>query len=81
MITLSTLAGQNVNNFPSLRAVAFFCDGLTDDELWELSFVDVAKMRLISWITVRAEIEKIKRLRRIVPVDHKNASTGLKMPL
>ncbi len=62
MITLSTLAGQPVNDFPSLRAAAFFCEDMTDDELWELSFLDVAKMKLISWITVRVEIEKIQRL-------------------
>lgn len=77
MITLSTLTGQPINSYPTLRAVAYACEGMTDDQLWELSFVDEVKMRWVSWGTVRAEIEKIKRLRQILPVDYKNASMEL----
>lgn len=62
MISLTTLAGKPVNTFPTLRAVAYACEGLDDHELWALSFMDIARGRRISWVTVRAEIEKVKRL-------------------
>lgn len=62
MIAVSTLSGQPVNSYPTLRAVAFACEGLTDHELWELSFVDTERQRWVSWVEVKVEIEKIGKL-------------------
>lgn len=48
--------GQILNDFPTLPAVAAFCEDTPD--LWRYSFLDTVRMRYISWSQVEQVVSK-----------------------
>lgn len=56
-------AGQEYT-YPTVKAVAFACDGMTSYELWSLEIIDITKNRRVSWVTIEAAIRKLERLKR-----------------
>lgn len=48
--------GQVLNDFPTVKAVARFCEG--EPDLWRYSFLDTRRMKYISWVQVERLINK-----------------------
>lgn len=60
MIQVISPNNEIINDFPTLTAVAFACDGLTMKELYQLTFLDTRRNRYVSWSAVEAEQKRLR---------------------
>lgn len=60
MIIVSDLKGNVINNYPTVLAAAYACEGMTSDELWRYSFLDKDRMRYISWSEIENLVRKVE---------------------